>query len=645
MARKKSSKKKPVEALPADIGCENSESRESGRLFPQQNSLQRALDLLTDDQIEEVVLEALSTSGSGGQRSARQSLDAAINACPGINVKGFPRASKAKAVQLQEQVLNECISEENSRLLGKVLRMWMASRQELRDRVESHLNNIGVKAESVDFKKAEFTSLWELQDWNQQIESLLEAGGRLTDRARDDSPGGPDGESGAVSGETRLMLGLVSGAVPALPGEIAAMDIGSWILRDLFENLWSTPTKDLVWLELRQAIEALQEIDEQKSQEMVDQLVNERNEQIDHLSSNFREELAYLECDLAPILELTAKPVLLLAVVEDYCGELINLLERYREILPRASSLSEDRSRRKARASLEEEVLAHFEQWQRELKEQEKIIRERLEAAQQTEAETVEAEAGASSASEGSRDEELDSLRDKLREEKSAHKALQGRYDKQGKEMRKWARQSSKLEQDKQRLEQEIESLRALQGPQADSAKPQDVSGAREEAGEYRVNYPPDRIKDVKDAFSQSQRTYSEELVFAPNSRSEHSNSAFEKPDEVFKALAWLAFEFRDSKLNPGIGENLNEVLEESLKKAVRPNWSYTPRQSMTAVGKYPDAYRTTYQGNKYDLHEHLKRGRSYDPKSNIRISFAWDEAIRKVVVGYIGRHQKTAQS
>ena len=38
----------------------------------------------------------------------------------------------------------------------------------------------------------------------------------------------------------------------------------------------------------------------------------------------------------------------------------------------------------------------------------------------------------------------------------------------------------------------------------------------------------------------------------------------------------------------------------------------------------------------------HLGKGASFDPKSTIRIGFAWDDERRRVVVGYVGRHQRT---
>ncbi len=46
-----------------------------------------------------------------------------------------------------------------------------------------------------------------------------------------------------------------------------------------------------------------------------------------------------------------------------------------------------------------------------------------------------------------------------------------------------------------------------------------------------------------------------------------------------------------------------------------------------------------------YTLDEHIGKGTKGDPQYMIRIAFGWDEDIKKVVVGYIGRHQRTQAS
>lgn len=629
-----------------DAGGEMLETGVSDRIVPKRSPLLRVLDFLSEEQIEEIVKDALAASGRARSKSARQSLNAAINASPKIQIKGFSEASKAnnspQLPQLVEQVFDECTMGCNERLLGAVLRMWMAGRQPLRKSVENHLAGIEVEANAVDFKKAELSGLWDPRDWDAQIASLLASNGESADASQDDG----DAASDPRDWTTQLMLGLVSGAAPALPGEITAAGLASPILLDLFDELWSAPYTNGVWRELDQAIEALAEINEQKGREIIDVVVTMRRDKIDFISSEFGQELDFFECDLAPIRELTQDLAVLLAVEEDHAGELIKLLERYREIRPVASTLREEKTRREERGTLEREVAARFEQWRSGLVEKEEEIRRRRdeagdspEAADEAETET---ETNCPDAAEPL-ERQLASLRESLRDKKSKLDELQTRYDDRGKELRKWERYKGKLDKDRQRLEQEVASLRAALEAHSNSAHQAGSSVTRENREEYIVSYSAQRVDSVRDARNQAERSFPGELVFRLNAKSE-LDSVFEKPAEVFHVFAWLAKDYRDGRRNPEMGGNRKELLEKKLKDAC-PNWSYTPRQSRTATGKYPDWYQTSVDGLKLDLHEHVKRGTSRDAKATMRIGFAWDERSGKVIVGYIGRHPKTGQS
>ena len=45
------------------------------------------------------------------------------------------------------------------------------------------------------------------------------------------------------------------------------------------------------------------------------------------------------------------------------------------------------------------------------------------------------------------------------------------------------------------------------------------------------------------------------------------------------------------------------------------------------------------------EIREHIGRGPSTRPEETIRIAFAWDKDQKKVVIGYIGQHQKNTKS
>ncbi len=80
------------------------------------------------------------------------------------------------------------------------------------------------------------------------------------------------------------------------------------------------------------------------------------------------------------------------------------------------------------------------------------------------------------------------------------------------------------------------------------------------------------------------------------------------------------------------------------LKEAC-PGWSYIPHQSAVTIGMFKDWYYAFVNGNKYELGEHIGRGSSGNPQHTIRIAFAWDDHDKRVVVGYVGHHQRSQGS
>lgn len=59
-------------------------------------------------------------------------------------------------------------------------------------------------------------------------------------------------------------------------------------------------------------------------------------------------------------------------------------------------------------------------------------------------------------------------------------------------------------------------------------------------------------------------------------------------------------------------------------------------------MGKYIDDYFFTYQGKSYPLKEHIGTGSSKHPEQTVRIAFFYHEEEGKVVIGYLGQHQRT---
>ncbi|MYA36727.1 MAG: hypothetical protein F4030_09635 [Gammaproteobacteria bacterium] len=613
-------------------GIEAGDSHSDERFCRLPRPLLRALETQTDEQLESIVVKALECAGGGKTKSARQSLAAAIDGNRNIKIRGFAKASKAKPELLTARVLEECLGGDD-RLLGAVLRTWRSANAPLRERVENHLAEIEVEPEGADFKNGVFPRVWVWSDWSREVGKLLDGQGKKRDVAD------------AAAGEARLMLSLVSGAAPARPGEIAASEIESPLLQDFLQALWNSDLLEELGPGLGAFLDAVEEIADDFAASRILDFFERADALIESLSGDFQGELAYLEIDLNAILsELKENRELLMLASESHPAEMVELLRDYRELRPQGGSAREERERGPKRGKLEKRIAELHEQWQTELERCKATLEERgRESAAGVDGEDPAglppAEETAGEEAESIRGELLDERR-RLADFRDKYEDLKSRYGDLSAESRKLKRRCAALERQKEEWEEthgQLEEKLALTESAADAEK---AEGARESAAAYLVRYPPERLESVMDAVSQAKRTYSGQLLFALNSKSQE-NSGFQRPAEVFAALAWLATEFRNSKLDPDAGPvEYNERI-----KSILPNWFYIPRQSPTARGKYPDWYTTTVNGTSHELQLHVGKGKSHDAKSNIRIAFAWDEAESRIVVGYIGRHQRTGRS
>ena len=137
-------------------------------------------------------------------------------------------------------------------------------------------------------------------------------------------------------------------------------------------------------------------------------------------------------------------------------------------------------------------------------------------------------------------------------------------------------------------------------------------------------------VQSVREAIAQAREMFPDRLLIKLNSRS-NEDSPFANPSEVLVALVWLATVYRH-----GPAESIAEAC---------PGWSYKSKQAPTTVGRFPDWYRTTVNGTVWKLVAHVGKGTGHDPKHTIRIAFAWDEQNERVIVGFVGRHQRTQLS
>lgn len=145
------------------------------------------------------------------------------------------------------------------------------------------------------------------------------------------------------------------------------------------------------------------------------------------------------------------------------------------------------------------------------------------------------------------------------------------------------------------------------------------------------------KVRSVQEAFEKAERDYPEELVVKLNNHSNLKKNRFEKPDEVLKALQWLALFYRKARMNGASTSNLDESLRQTCS-----NWFYSANQSEFALREFPGWYTTIVNNKTYELEPHIGTSTSRNERHTIRIAFGWDPELKKVVVGFVGQHQRT---
>ena len=143
----------------------------------------------------------------------------------------------------------------------------------------------------------------------------------------------------------------------------------------------------------------------------------------------------------------------------------------------------------------------------------------------------------------------------------------------------------------------------------------------------------PTEFTSVAHVLEIAERRFADRLVFKFNSASD-PNYPYDTPADVWNALEWLATAYYDSHTGKISIPNLSDSLREVSR------FRYTPHQSGTTIGMYPDSYYTRINGHKVLLKEHMGAGIGRSPTNSIRIAFNWDKQSGKVIVGYIGLHQ-----
>jgi hypothetical protein len=166
-----------------------------------------------------------------------------------------------------------------------------------------------------------------------------------------------------------------------------------------------------------------------------------------------------------------------------------------------------------------------------------------------------------------------------------------------------------------------------------------EIEGLREtiralQAGEQLTPATQVPVTSLDEAVRLAAARFSERLVIVPNSASFVEGNPFQSPEEALDALEFLATDYF---------ENCTGVERHNLEMRLRERcgWRYRSSQSEVTISKYRRDYHVQRNGKRFSLGNHVGKGSGKDPRTTLRIAFAWDDEARKVVVGYIGQHQR----
>ena len=512
-----------------------------------------------------------------------------------LRMDGFRDASKAPPGLLVAPVL-DAIERGVDRLAGAVLNLWATADAQLRDEALRELENAGIPS-GAEIADGGFDGAWPFADWLDRRDALAE---RL-----------PEASPDAIG----LMLAVTANRLPTPPA-LPRLDTPRFL--DWLDELYELGPDAPEWEEVGDFALYLLMLGDEKIEERRLAALAARDAAVLRIVEEYADELCYLGIDLEAWLADSARDPEQTVWLAEKLGD---ALELYRPVRPQGATLAEETERAGRRAELEAAVLAIPPMW-----------------------EALPRDPDPDPEPEPDDTEDAPPKEDKVQPKPRELAEMRRAYRQAREECERLRAEAAELEKEHERLTESNATLR-LAKQQIDDENGRlrgELERARSTEEDWRRAYVEARraraeedgrvteIASVADALELAARSFPDALAISLNAKSD-PDVPFAKPAEVFDALAWLATAYR-RRGAPGIEESC-------------PGWFHKPDQSQVTVGMYPEWYRTSFEGRTVDVTNHIGRGTSFDPRSTIRIGFAWDEETQRVVVGYVGRHQRNRKS
>ena len=530
---------------------------------------------------------------------------------------------------------------------GIIVDVWAESEQGLREVVDEHLDGIDKAVFLADETDEDF---WDTQvallsekhdDFNEddilQMTKARFAYAKIhAESERNANASSDDAASGA----------FLAGATPT-ELELA--------LNTLLIALGDMPATATVWQETIPAFSvSLQEISDSKDKERL--RIGGLFDDLNAIISDFKAEFAFFWQQSADWdLDYLVHAMATVESVDDAKQTLAAFraeLDSYRQIQPRADTFAAEQERREQRSALEETIVGSLTK----LHEIAQMPVAPADDAAQDDTQSGEDDADATDGTQAATTQgtTIANLRNELSALQEQYDALQTTNEELTQDnalttdgfralqtqVNALQGEVSGLNDDKKTLSDEVAELRdQLRISEAQelnwrSAYESEVSNRDTAAPEPMVA----DVESVRQAWELAEQRFRDRLVFRLNRKSEPDYN-YRRPKEVWDALEWLATTYHDSQTGKERVVDLNESIRNTCS-----GWRYAPDQRDTTFNMYREWYTTSKDGVTYELRKHISKGIGRD-SNVIRIAFAWDEDSERVLVGYIGPHQRSRDS
>ena len=550
---------------------------------------------------ESLVASTLEFRGKAS-RGARTALDRALDGC--VRINGFRDASRAPAGPLKGPVL-DALEEESTQFARALLGVWADSKSELRDAVREFLGDDSAAGPSGTDGRP-----WTAGELKDAVHTLL---------GRHEELNEPD---------VGLMLCFVSGRCVHVDDPGA--EIRSPLLLEFLEELEGMDPNAPDWEDVLHFVDAVIELDVTRVKRAADTAIAALAAQADKAVQEYEDELIYLDLH-SQVLGWTEQATSKLWLIGEALAtvdELLQGLEEFAPIRPQAGTRAEEAERAVARLAAEERILGVAERWRELMSRPPDEDDEELGDGwdEMPDGDPAEAADGALKA-------EVEELRAEVERLRRAERERKVEYDRVARQRDDLVAERDALQAEVGRLDSSLSSSREM----VEAWQLAGVSARLDDAGLPAGERTEPRT--VRDAVAHAQKLFPDRLAIALNSKSD-KRSQFQRPQEVFDALEWLAIVYYQRRANPGGSPDFDKLLKEAC-----PGWSYKSSQTEITREQFEEWYTTTWEGRSYNLSPHLGKGVSYDRQNTIRIAFAWDDDRKRVVVGYIGMHQRNRKS